>query len=169
MRFHTHDRMTKIKTKKSVHIMLAAGFGLMAAIFLFLSVVLSLYIRSIMPAILILSPLILLAVCIAITQKDMDKAFVEITNGQIYVSDSYFGIKKEKRFSAQAVHSAEILPGSSLHVRGLRYGIGGFTYIVFRDPAGKYLFKVLCVPETKQFFGEYLNPARPINTNQKES
>ena len=94
---------------------------------------------------------------IAISQKDMDKAFVEIVDDVVSVTDYYFGVKKEKTFSMCEIETAEILIGYSIRVRGYRYSNAGCTYIVFRGNGGKYMFKVICVPETKQFFSKYLN------------
>ena len=156
MRFHTHDRTPKIKNKKSIKIILAFGFGLIIAFFLFMAVVCSLYINSIMPAVVILAPLTALVILIVITQRDMDKAYVEIVDDVIIAVDYYFGIKKEKTFFIQDIAAAETLTGYSMRVRGYRYCNAGITYIVFRNKSGKYMFKVICVPETKQFFGRYL-------------
>ena len=157
MKFNTHNRTPKIETKKSVKILLYAGFGMVIVLFLFVAIVCSVYINSVMPAVVILAPIILIAMFIIITQKDMDKAFVEVVNGAITVTDYYFGIKKEKVFSAHNIGCADIFPGYSMRVRGYRYSNVGTTYIVFFDKNGRYMFKILCVLETKEFFGAYLN------------
>ena len=157
MRFNTHNRTPKIETKQSVKIMLTITFGLIISLFLFMAIVSSLYIDSVMPAIVILTPVLVLAMLIAISQKDMDRACDEIVDDVITVTDYYFGIKNEKTFSMREIDTAEILIGSSMRVRGYRYSNAGCTYIVFRGNGGKYMFKVICVPETKEFFGKYLN------------
>ena len=157
MRFNTHNRTPKIETKKSVKIMLTIGFGLIISLFLFMAIVCSLYINSVMPAVMLLTPVLVLAILIAVPQKDMDRAFIEIVDDVITVTDYYFGIKKEKTFSMCDIETAEILIGYSIRVRGYRYSNTGCTYIVFRGNGGKYMFKVICVPETKQFFGKYLD------------
>ena len=157
MRFNTHDRTPKIETKKSVKIMLTIGFGLIISLFLFMAIVCSLYINSVMPAVVILTPVLVLALLIAVSQKDMDRAFIKIVDDVITVTDYYFGVKKEKTFSMCDIETAEILIGYSIRVRGYRYSNAGCTYIVFRGNGGKYMFKVICVPETKEFFGKYLN------------
>ena len=157
MKFNAHDRTPKIKTKKSVKIMLIICFALILLSFLFAAIVCSLSINSVMPAVVILTPVLMLAILIAITQMDMDKAFIEIVDDVISVTDYYFGIKKEKIFSMHEIKTAEILIGSSMRVHGYRYSNVGYTYIVFRDHGGKYMFKVICVPETKQFFSKYLS------------
>lgn len=156
MRFHTHDRTPKIKTNKPMKIMLAIEFGMIIALFIFCAIVCSLYVNSVMPAVLILTPVLMLAMFIAVTQKDMDKAFIEIVDDVISVTDYYFGIKKEKTFSMHEINHAEILIGHSMRVHGYRYSQAGSTYIVFRDHDGKYMFKVICAPETKFFSGNIL-------------
>lgn len=156
MRFNTHDRTPKIKTKKSVKIMLTICFSLIIALFLFMAIVCSLYINSIMPAVIILVPVLIIVMLIAITQNDMDKAYVEIIDDVIIATDYYFGIKKEKTFFIQDIATADVLIGYSMRVRGYRYSNTGCTYMVFRDNSGKYMFKVICVPETKRYFGKYL-------------
>ncbi|MBE6981823.1 MAG: hypothetical protein E7437_05820 [Ruminococcaceae bacterium] len=157
MRFNTHDRTPKIETKKSVKIMLAISFCLIVSLFLFIAIVCFLYIDSVMPAVVILTPVLMLAILIAIVQKDMEKAFIEIVDDVVSVTDYYFGVKKEKKFSMCEIETAEILIGYSMRVRGYRYSNAGCAYIVFRGNDGKYMFKVICVPETKQFFSKYLN------------
>lgn len=156
MRFNTHYKAQKIKTKKSVKIMLTIGFSLMIAVFLFSTVVCSLYINSIMPMVVILVPVLVLAVLIVINKNDMDKAYVEIVDDEIVVTDYYFGIKKERTFLIQDVATAEVLIGYSMRVHGYRYSNAGSSYIVFRDNSGKYMFKVICDSETKQYFSKYL-------------
>ena len=110
-----------------------------------------------MPAVVILTPVLVLALLIAVSQKDMDRAFIKIVDDVITVTDYYFGVKKEKTFSMCDIETAEILSGYSIRVRGYRYSNANCTYIVFRGNGGKYMFKVICVPETKEFFGKYLN------------
>ena len=78
MRFNTHNRTPKIETKKSLKIILTISFGLIISLFLFMAIVCSLYIESVMPAVVILTPVLVLAILIAISQKDMEKAFIEI-------------------------------------------------------------------------------------------
>ena len=156
MRFNTHDRTPKIKTNKTLKIMLAIGFSMPIALLLFIAIVCSLYISSVMPAVLALAPVVMLAMLIAVTQKDMDQAFVEIVDDVITVTDYYFGIKKCKIFQLHDIATAEILSGTSMRVRGYRYSNAGCSYIVFRNCEGKYMFKVLCVPETKRFFESFI-------------
>ena len=64
MRFYTHDRTPRPKTKKSLKILFGFMTGLFLGTFLFMAVVCSLEINSIQPAVIILTPTILLTVLI---------------------------------------------------------------------------------------------------------
>ena len=146
MRFNTHSRTPKNKTPKSVKLMLIGECGLLLAIFAFMAIVCSLYINSVAPAVLIITPVFILTAIFLVTQKDMEKEYIEINDDTISVVDYYFGIKKEKSFLIQDIANAEIVNGYSMRVHGYMYSMCGSTYIVFRDNNDKYLFKVLCVP-----------------------
>lgn len=156
MRFNTHNRTPKIETKKAIKIMLAVEYGLVAVLLLFAAVACSIFAGNLMPAVLILFPFFLLAMFLIVSQKDMNKAYVEIVDNVVTVVDYYLGIKKERTFSVKDIDSAEILMGYSIRVRGYRYSNAGSTYIIFKDSKGKYMFKVICTPETKAFFRNYL-------------
>lgn len=136
--------------------MLVIGYSLIITLFALVAIVCSLYISSPAPAIVILIPMFILTGLTWIVQKDMNRAYVEISGDTITVVDYYFGIRKEKAFQTLDISGAEIVIGYSMRVRGYRYSNGGCTYLVFRDHSGHYLFKVMCVPETKQFFDHYL-------------
>ena len=157
MRFHTHNRTPKIKMPKLVLLMCIAAYGLLLALFVFTAIVCSIYANSVDPAVLILTPVLILTALFLIMQKDMERAYIEINDDTIRAVDYYFGMKKEKSFLIQDIANAQIVHGYSMRVHGYRYSMCGSTYIVFRDSIGKYLFKVLCVPETKQFFDNYIN------------
>ena len=87
------------------------------------------------------------------TSKDFEKAYIEIKGNDIYVVDYYYGIKKEKHFLVSDITAAEILSGRSFKVKGWR--IQQFSYIVFKN-SKKYMFKIICLPETKELFKKYL-------------
>lgn len=152
MKFNTHNRTPKPKTPKYIKVLLAVAFGLIYATFIFAAIVTSFYISSIMPAVMLLTLVLVLTLLIVIPQKDIDKAYVEINDDKITVVDYWFGIKKEKVFlTKDIVYAEEVMGGYCCG------GISGCTYIVFRDNRDKYLFKIFCAPETKQFFEKYLN------------
>lgn len=143
---------------KSIKRMILVECGLCLAFFVFCAIVCSLYVNHVAPAVLMLTPVFILAALFWITQKDMDKAYIEANEDTIRSVDYYFGIKKEKSFFIQDIAYAEIAGCYSMRVHGYRHSMCGFSYIVFRDNTGKYLLKVICVPETEQFFEKYLNP-----------
>ena len=157
MRFNTHSRTPKNKTPKSVKLMLIGECALLLAIFAFMAIVCSFYISSVAPAVLIITIVLIFTALFFVTQMDMEKAYIEINDDTISAVDYYFGIKKERSFLIQDIANAEIVIGYSMRVHGYRHSMCGCTYIVFRDNTDKYLFKVLCIPETKQFFDKYLN------------
>lgn len=156
MRFNTHDRTPRPKTKKSLKILFGFMTGLFLGTFLFMAVVCSLEINSIVPAVVILTPTIIITALIAFDLTDISKAYIEIIEDKITVVDYNFSIKKEKNFLLSDISYSEILLASSMRVRGKRIGKGPFTYIVFRDKNDKFMFKVLYTPESKQFFANYI-------------
>ncbi len=149
MKFDTHKRVPNKSRNKLIDL----TFGSLCVLWIALACLCSFYIESIAPAILILAPMVLLL----IIQSDMSKAYIEINENSALVVDYYFGGRKEKTILLQEISFAEILLGSSLRVRGYRYSSIGCSYIVLRNSKKKYLFKVICTPETRQFFDKYLN------------
>ena len=85
--------------------------------------------------------------------EGLEKAYIEIKGNDIYVVDYYYGIKKEKHFFVSDITAAEILSGRSFKVKGFR--IQQCSYIVLKKEK-KYLFKIICLPETKELFQKYL-------------
>ena len=155
MIFNTHDRTPKIKTNKTLKTMLILCWSLMGALFLFAAIATSIMSRSILPALIILIPTILIVTFVIITTIDMNKAYVQIEGNNITVVDYYFFSKKERCFKIDGIKTAEIELGYSFRVRGYRYSMMGFSYIVFRNDNNKYLFKVINCPETNDFFSKH--------------
>jgi hypothetical protein len=156
MIFNTHDRTPKLKTNKTLKIMLILCWSLIGAFFLFLAIAISIMSHSILPALIILIPVAFIASFAIVTTIDMNKAYVQIDGNNITVVDYYFFSRKEKCFTIDEIKTAEIALGYSFRVRGYRYGIMGFSYIVFRNDNNKYLFKVISCPETNEFFSKYI-------------
>jgi hypothetical protein len=102
----------------------------------------------------ILFPFLMTAIILTLI-KDVEKAYVEIIDDEIYVVDYYWGIKKEKHISYADITSAEIHIGYSHKVRGYRWSFAGMQYIVFKKD-NKYLFKIIHLPETEEIFKQYL-------------
>ena len=156
MFFNTHDRTPKIKTNKTLKIMLISCCSFIGAVFLFFAIATSIMSRSILPALIILIPTILILTFVIVTTIDMNKAYVQIEGNNITVVDYYFFSKKERCFKIDEIKTAEIEIGYSFRVRGYRYSMSGFSYIVFRNDNNKYLFKVINCPETNDFFSKYI-------------
>ena len=155
MIFNTHNRTPKIQTNKMLKIMLISCWSFMAAFFLFFAIATSVMRQSILPAVIILIPITLIAVFAIIITIDMNKAYVQIDGESIIAVDYYFFLRKEKCFTINEIKTAEIALGYSFRVRGYRYSMMGFSYIVFRNADNKYLFKIINCPETKEYFCKY--------------
>ena len=155
MIFNTHDRTPRIKTNKTLKTMLILCWSLMGALFLFAAIATSIMSRSILPALIILIPVTLIVAFAIIVTTDMNKAYVQIEGNNVTVVDYYFFSKKERCFKIDEIKTAEIAPGYSFRVRGYRYRMMGFSYIVFRNDNNKYLFKVINCPETNDFFSKH--------------
>ena len=156
MIFNTHDRTPKIKTNKTLKIMLISCWSFVGAVFLFFAIVTSIISHSILPAAITLIPVTFIAAFVIVTTIDMNKAYIQIDGENITVVDYYFFSRKEKCFTIDEIKTAEIALGYSFRVRGYRYSIMGFSYIVFRNDNNKYLFKVISCPETNEFFSKYI-------------
>ena len=155
MIFNTHDRTPKIKANKTLKIMLVLCWSLMGAFFLFLAIATSIMSHSILPALIILIPTTLIVTFVIVTILDMKKAYVQIDGENITVVDYYWLSKKEKSFTFDEIKTTEIALGYSFRVRGYRYSMMEFSYIVFRNADNKYLFKIINSPETKEYFCKY--------------
>ena len=155
MIFNTHDRTPKIKTNKTLKIMLISCWSLMGAFFLFLAIATSIISHSILPALIFLIFATLIVTFVIVSSTDMNKAYVQIEGDNITVVDYYFFSKKERRFKIDEIKTAEIALGYSFRVRGYRYSMMGFSYIVFRNDNNKYLFKIINCPETNDFFSKH--------------
>ena len=155
MIFNTHDRTPKIKTNKTLKILLISWWSFIGAVFLFFAIATSIMSRSILPALIILIPVTLIVAFAIIVTTDMNKAYVQIEGNNITVVDYYFFSKKERCFKIDEIKTTEIVLGYSFRVRGYRYSMMGFSYIVFRNDNNKYLFKVINCPETNDFFSKH--------------
>ena len=156
MIFNTHDRTPKKKTNKTLKTMLILCWSLMGALFLFAAIATSIMSRSILPALIILIPVTLIVAFAIIVTTDMNKAYVQIEGNNVTVVDYYFFSKKERCFKIDEIKTTEIVLGYSFRVRGYRYSMMGFSYIVFRNADNKYLFKIINCPETNEFFSKHL-------------
>lgn len=155
MKLNTHDRTPRPKDSKLVKGLLILCGILTYSIFGLGSFACIYYAQSIIGGISMILIPILLTAMIRIPIHDMEKAYVEIKDNDIYVVDYYWGIKKEKHISFSDITSAEIHMGNSFKVKGYRFSFAGMRYIVFKQDK-KYLFKIICLPETEEIFKQYI-------------
>ena len=155
MKLNTHNRTPRPKNSKLVKILLLLCAILVFAIFSLVSFACFYYAHSFIGGISIILIPILLTAIILIHIKDIEKAYIEIKENEIYVVDYYWGVKKEKHFSFSDITSAEICIGYSHKVKAYRLSFAGMRYIVFKKD-NKYLFKIIYLPETEQIFKQYL-------------
>ncbi len=80
------------------------------------AVVCSVYDKSIMPALVVLAPVAAIAILAVIMERDIRKAFIEIIDNHIAVTDFYLDLKAEKTFSVSEIGTAEITIGYSMRV-----------------------------------------------------
>ncbi len=155
MKLNTHDRTPRPENSKLIKGLLILCGILIYSIFGLLSFACFYYAQSMIGGIaVILIPTSLTAI-ILIHINDMEKAYIEIKDNDIYVVDYYWGIKKEKHISFSDITSAEIHIGYSNKVKGYRFRIAGMRYIVFKQDK-KYLFKIIYLPETEEIFKQYI-------------
>ena len=88
-------------------------------------------------------------------KKDIENSYIEIVENDIYIVDYPLGIKKEKRITFSDITSAEICHAYSSKTKGCRFSTAADHFIVFYN-GKKYLFKIICLPETKEVFKQYL-------------
>ena len=155
MKLNTHDRTPRPENSKLIKGLFVLCGILMYSIFVLVSFVCFYYAHSFIGGMSIILIPVLLTAIILIHIKDIEKAYIEIKENEIYVVDYYWGIKKEKHISFSDITSAEICIGYSHKVKGYRLSFAGMRYIVFKKD-NKYLFKVIYLPETKEIFKQYL-------------
>ena len=140
--FFTHKSLEKSLLRPALKRSFIVCGVLVCAFLIFISVVLSVSAQSIVPAITVIAPFVVIAGIVSVTLSDMGMAYVEICENDVTIVDYYVGIKKVKRFCIDEIKRVEIIRGYSMGVRGYRYGHGE-TYLVFKDGNGRYLFKIL--------------------------
>ena len=155
MKLNTHDRTPRPKNSKLVKGLLLFCWLLMFSIFCFGSFACFYYAKSIAGGLSVLLIPILMTAIILTHIKDMEKAYIEVIDDEIYVVDYYWGVKKEKHFALSDITSAEICIGYSHKVKGYRFSFAGMRYIVFKN-GDKYLFKIIALPETEKIFKQYI-------------
>jgi len=155
MKLNTHDRTPRPENSNSIKVLFLICAILMYSIFGLGSFACFYYAQSFIGGISMILIPVLQTAMILISIKDIERAYVEIIENEIYVVDYYWGIKREKHFSFSDITSAEICIGYSHRVKGYRLNFAGMRYIVFKKD-NKYLFKIIDISETEEIFKRYL-------------
>lgn len=155
MKLNTHDRTPRPENSSRIKALFWLCAILIYSIFGLVAFACFYYAQSFVGGISVIMIPVLLTVIILIHIKDMEKAYVEITENGICVVDYYWGIQKEKHISFSDITSAEIHMGYSHKVKGYRFSAVGMRYIVFKN-GNKYLFKIIALPETEDLFKQYI-------------
>ena len=156
MRLNTHSQTMPSKLPKFLVAMFCVGVGLMYFVFLLGAFACFYYTKSVLGGILMIFIPIALTTWYYITSKDIANAHIEIDGNSIHVVDYYLGMKKEQILAFSDITSAEIVPGYSHRLKGYRVSAMGTRYIVLKKD-NKYLFKIICLPETENIFKDFLN------------
>ena len=98
---------------------------------------------------------ILATTMVLTAKKDIEESYVEILGDNIHIVDYPLGIKREKQFKFSDITSAEICHAYSPKTKGCHFSTAADHFIVFYN-GKKYLFKIICLPETKEVFKQYL-------------
>ena len=157
MKIFTHHSGQEKPLPRSYKILITVCLSIFPCFFLFAAIVLSIEVQSITPALIILLPAAAIALWIHIMIRDMAKAYAEVTDDTITVVDYYCGIRKEQQFRTCDIVSTEVVIGYSFRIRGYRHSHFGTSYRIFRGEKGRYLFKLINIPESAGCFQRYLN------------
>lgn len=155
MKLYTHNCTPKPKMGKLVIFLFALGYVLTCVIVSLIAFACFHYAQSVVGGISVILIFLFLTAIIAVPIIDMEKAYVEMKETEIYVVDYFFGVKREKHIALSDITSAEIKSGRSSKVKGHRYGNFGIEYIIFMKD-NKYLFKIIAFPENVEAFKQYI-------------
>ena len=154
LKLNTYDHTPRPKKGKpiSVSVIISVAFiyglvGLLTAICFHNS-------QWILGIVLILAAVLVTAMVLT-AKKDVEKSYIEIIGDDIHIVDYPLGIKKEKRIAFSDITSAEICHAYSPKTKGCRFSTAAEHFIVFYN-GKKYLFKLICLPETEEIFKQYL-------------
>lgn len=155
MKIYTHGHTQKIKNRRFGIFVFTFCTILLFGAFILGAFACFYYAQSIIGAITLMIIPVFVSAVLILDIKDVEKAYIEIRENNIYIADYCWGIKKEKYVLFSDITSAEICLAYSPKVKGKRLNTAGTQYIVFRKN-GKYLFKIIVSPETKKIFEQYL-------------
>ena len=154
LKLNTYDHTPRPKKGKpiSVSVIIAAVFiygivGLLAFVYF--------YDSQWLLGIVVILAAILATTMVLTAKKDVEKSYIEIIGDYIHIVDYPLGIKREKQFKFSDITSAEICHAYSPKTKGCRFSTAADHFVVFYN-GKKYLFKIICLPETKEVFKQYL-------------
>jgi len=155
LKLNTHNRTPRPENNSFTKVMFLICAILIYSIFGLVSFACFYYAQSFIGGMSVILIPVLLTAIILIHIKDIEKAYIEIKETEVYVVDYYLGVKKEKHISFSDITSAEICMGNTHKVKGYRLSSAGMRYIIFKQDE-KYLFKIIYLSETEEIFKQYL-------------
>ena len=155
MKLYTHRKTIKAKISWLINGLLILSVIGILSIFGIGAFACFYYAKSFIGGISIILFAIIMTTLTFLLVKDFEKAYIEIKENEIKVVDYFLGIKKEKKIIKTDITSSKIYVGYSHKVKGTRLTFGNTQYIVFYKDK-KYLFKIIYLPETAEFFKQYI-------------
>ena len=155
MKLNTHDRTLRPQNSKLIEGLFVLCGTLIYGIFGLAAFACFYYAKSFTSGVLVILIPVLLTAIILLHIKDMEKAYVEFKENDIYIVDYYWGIKKETHISFSDITSPEICFGNPQKGNGYRFSFAGRRNIVFKKD-NQYLFKIIALPATEEIFKQYL-------------
>ena len=105
MKLNTHDRTPRPKNSKLVTCLFVMCFVLNYLMFGPGAFAVCYYGKSVVGGLLVLAVPVVFTLAVGIPVSDIKKAYVEISDNNIYVVDYYFGIRKEKHFICYNIYT----------------------------------------------------------------
>lgn len=152
MRFNTHEETPANSPSTALKVALILVCLLVYGIILGMCIWAWPYHDPIWFKIFFLSLFILLPLLPFMMCYDLTHAYVEISEDTVTVVDHYCFIKRERQMRIQDVESVEIREA----FEGRGYHLRGKEYLYFLNSKGKYLFKLIKLPETEDLILQYL-------------
>ena len=143
MIFNKYDRTPRIKTKPWIKAMLISCYALLITVFLFMGTVMSIEARSIFPFLITFLSISFFALVILARIYDMCKAYIEIENETIKVTDYPFFKKRERFFALRDIKRVKWEGGG---------GPGAMPLLALKNDQNKTLFRIIYAPETIAYF-----------------
>lgn len=156
MRFNTHDTTPKRKNPLIVRVLFGICYGLFYGFFLFAAVTMSIYSRSIVPAIIVLFVLVIFTygTFFSSTFLDMERSYIEIIDDKVIVVDyKHHFFKSVRQFNLKDIAYSEkvMVPFPFWKWRFLKS-----EYTVYKDRCGIEMFKIISISEAVEILDKYI-------------